>query len=286
MSTELFPIDPLKEFLFEMKYDGPSFNGVMEIRALAEEISGMDECIREIISTLRKDKRIQLKDTDFQLLVEAFENNCFQKRIQLKIENNPETAATYRWLIGGIFGTIVTFVITNAPLSITPELLDQISDETAFKLLNDGRFMNNISRAIEPLRKDEDILYIKTINENVSDLVIPFSEKDKFLKLGDKKMIEEGVEQKYHDDMYGKIIAMDLHAKKNHVDFKKHGEGERIHCTFSDKLSINDNKDLLGNWVVIEGQVEKINGKVTHFLIEKIEKDDAPSEPIQGSIFE
>ena len=64
------------------------------------------------------------------------------------------------------------------------------------------------------LRKDEDILYIKTINENVSDLVIPFSEKDKFLKLGDKKMILGRGQQKYHEDMYGKIIAMDLHAEK------------------------------------------------------------------------
>ena len=292
MSTELFPTDPVAEYLFEVKYDGPSFNGVMEIRALAEEILGMDACIHGIISALRKDKRIALKEADFQLLVEAFENNCFKKKIQLivdAIEKYPQTAETIRGIVGGVFGTVITVILANSAIQIcemSPELRAKVSDETAATLLSDSRFLKNISRTIIPLRKEGDLVSIKTPDLSAPELIIPFSERGKFLMLGGEETIEEEIEQRHPDDMYGKIISMDLDAKKNQVDFKIGGEGERIHCTFSDNLNVQDYIHLLGKWVTVEGEVEKTNGNATHFYIEKIEKNDPPASEKQGDIFE
>jgi len=291
MSAELFPADPVAEYLFEIKYDGPSFDGVMEIRALAEEILGMDASIHGIISALRNDKRISLKEAEFQLLVEAFENNCFKKRLKLvidTIENYPQTAETIRWVIGGVFGTIIAFILANPTPQLnemSPTLLRQISDKTVAKLLNDNRFLKNISRTVIPLRKEGDFVSIKTPDISARELIIPFSERGKFLVLGGEAAIEEEIEQRYHDDMYGKIISMDLDAKKNQVDFKIGGEGERIHCTFSDNLNVQDYIHLLGTWVTVEGEVEKTNGNALHFYIEKIEKSDPPASEEQGTLF-
>jgi hypothetical protein len=92
--TSLFPENDIKleDLFLEVKYDGPSFDGVMNIQDLGNELLGIEYCLTKIINELVKTNK-ELSEADIeslQILTEGFVNNCFKKKIKFFLSNLSE----------------------------------------------------------------------------------------------------------------------------------------------------------------------------------------------------
>jgi hypothetical protein len=281
MSIDLFYGEQPENFILEVKYDGPSFQGMMEIGALGNEILSFEICLRKIISALNKFNKIKLNNSDYELTVEAFENNCFKKKIKLivkTLEKNPATTQAAATLIAGAFAIIVIFIPNNSPKEIkelSPDLIAKVHDQVQLQLISDPEFLQNLSNIIKPLSTEGDaVCFKKPIKDENQTVSISYSQKECFLSVATNE--EAQIINIGFDEIYGKIISMDIDAIRNQIDFKVSGAGERIHCSLSEKMNINEYTYLLGKWVTISGQVSTKKGKIYHVDVEKIIEDKNP----------
>jgi hypothetical protein len=68
--TSLFPENDIKleDLFLEVKYDGPSFDGVMNIQDLGNELLGIEYCLTKIINELVKTNK-ELSEADIGFLL-------------------------------------------------------------------------------------------------------------------------------------------------------------------------------------------------------------------------
>jgi hypothetical protein len=135
--TSLFPENDIKleDLFLEVKYDGPSFDGVMNIQDLGNELLGIEYCLTKIINELVKTNE-ELSEADIeslQILTEGFVNNCFKKKIKFKafldeIEKRP------------VLISILFFVITI--YSETALIQININNTNTVSMLRSGQRIN------------------------------------------------------------------------------------------------------------------------------------------------
>ncbi len=285
MNNVLFPDLAVEDYILEIKYDGPSFEGVMEINALGNEILALDVCFKKVISLLKS------RGEEYEVVVEPFESGSFKKRTKLVvkwIEKNKTTATLSAGLIGVVITGAVQLILKYGPdkiAELSPQLISEIHDRTQISLLNDPVFLRNIAIIAQPLLTEGDkVILRKATNDTEREVVINYSQKNNFSSL--TSVIEKtGDELTAYDEVYGKIILMDIDAIKNQIAFKVYGEGERIHCTLPSEMNINDYTYLLGKWVTISGQVTKRGEQILHIEIKAIIEDEDPAaEKVQSKI--
>ena len=287
MPQPVLEISAESEFVLEVKYAGPSFEGFMEIGALANEIAGLEYCINKIIRTLQSQKKLPANLNDYKIVVEAFEKGSFITKLLIisdKIEERPATFA----LIGAAFTCAVTILANSDPdkvLVMSPELAAKIQDKAQVEILSDPIFLKSISSTVQPLSEKEDRVYFKRFGQPENEEnKIGHSQKDKFLKLFSSDLLEEKITNRF-DEVFGKVISMDLDATKNQIAFKVFGKGERIYCTFPEGTNVNDYKQLLGAWVTIAGDVLTKNDKIIHIDVAGIQEvKDSGYEEKQSDI--
>lgn len=290
----MFPEAEIDDFLFEVKYDGPSFEGIMEIHALGNELLGFETCIQKVVSALKRANKIELGEGEYEIVVEGFENNCFKKRIKIIAKNMnkyPVAIGTATAITATVIGSVVTIILHYQPAQIkemSPQLMQQIGDNMTIQLLQDKDFLKALSSTVKPLVNEQDKMTLrKPVREHDRDISIDYSQKSNFegLLCDDEVDEEETIR---HDEVFGRIISMDLDAIVNQIDFKVAGAGERIHCSVAENLNINDYTSLLGKWVTLTGSVtEKGEGKITHIQVDRFTEEEPPeSEMKQSKLFQ
>lgn len=274
------------DYLFDVKYDGNSFDGKMEIGHLALELKSLNFCLNEIILALKNEKRTDLVLGDYSIVVEAFQNNCFKKRIKLitkKIEKYPATTAAVVAIFIGVINAIPLYIKSDNKIS--PELLQQVTDSVSLKLLSSSNFRQSVSNIVaKPLEEPSDKSNILPPPEsNIGPAVITYKEKNNYIENVDNvtsttKEEESSAEHTRNDLIYGRIVAMDLDATVQQIDFKIFGDNRRVHGTLSVGLNINDYKNLLGEFVEIDGIITEAGGIVKAMEIKKIFKSEEPGQ--------
>jgi hypothetical protein len=102
--------------VLEIKYDGPSFDGVMNIQDLGNELLGIEYCLTKIINDLvRIDKELSEADIEsLQILTEGFVNNCFKKKLKFFLSNLSENLANTPILRSTLKAAIDTYLHTQS----------------------------------------------------------------------------------------------------------------------------------------------------------------------------
>jgi len=276
---------PELEYLFDIKFDGASFDGAMKIGNLALELRSLNFCLNEIISELKVQNRTSISFDDYDIVVEAFQNNCFKKRIKLiirNIEKHPVITAAVVTIFMGTVAAIPLYRESNNKIS--PKMMLEIEDKVALKLLDSKDFRKGISDIVaQPLESPSDSSHIMPpLSSNIPEIKIPYKARDNYLE-EDKndnninKLVDVS-EITREDSILGRIIAVDLDATKHQIDFKIYGESKRVNGTLSDGLDINDYKLFLGEFVKIEGLITVIDETVTTMEIKSIIKSEEPGQ--------
>ncbi len=295
MKNSLFPdLEILPENLFlDLKYDGDSFKGVMEIRSLGQELLSLEYCLQSIIKKLKKKKAFKgLKESDFEIVVEGLINNCFRKKIVFyldEIENRPQLVSLIKWAVGSLGGVI--FTVSGVPQdliskidskNIPTEIIQEIKDDVTRDLITNAEFRKNLSQIVGiPLKKENDTLNISSpmFAEEQQNLFINKDNKKNFLEIaGSSEKKVEKIEKKVYDKISGRINAIDLDATKNKVGFKVDNEGNEIKCSLREGLEVDDLKDYLGSWVEIDGWITYNEELVNTIEIHELKEIKLPKQ--------
>jgi len=267
----LFKDLEIEDYILDIKYDGPSFDGIMEIGALTNEVVGIDICIKTIVSYLRQDNKMDLVGEDFSIVVEAFQKNCFRKKIKFigrHMNKYPVLYTTVSAILAASIA-IIPQLGANKIREMSPATMAQISDKTQVELLKNPQFLSAIANIIKPLLQDKDYVEFTQPTHNANrTLKITYSQKSNFMDLTAENI--ESVEMSSFGEIYGRIVEMDIDARKNQMGFKQNGEGEQIRCSVRTDQSISAYTHLLGKWVTLSGNIVSVDQKIKHIAVEKI----------------
>lgn len=280
MSNNLFGESAVDESFFEISYQGPSFDGRMEITNLELELNGLSTSLKLLIDELSLHKRIDFKSSDIKIFIEAFEKGSFKKRVRIfrkTMEDNPVTTGAIVAVLVGLMA-LVPQLKSEKIKEMSPELILEIRDDVKISLLSDPKFRQAIADVVIPLASKDDALVLT--NSNQTSTTIYEKDKIEFLKLADKNI--ESLDLIENFATYdGKVTKVDLDATKNHIGFKIENKGSTIDCTLKNKLSQDELKNLLGQWVRITGITTELSGEKTHIDISTYELiDNITSEPL------
>ncbi len=292
----LFPEDDIKleDLFLEVKYDGPSFDGVMNIQDLGNELLGIEYCLTKIINDLVRDNKELSKDdiASLQILTEGFVNNCFKKKIRFyfdEIEKRP--------VLMGFLKTVILIYSGSQAMQITLDklptelmlksnqipieqhqqirnlpILDSAKNIIENNLLN-KKYREASAKVVMPLKNDNDNLESSSPVLKKS-VIINNSNKKSFLIIDSSQEQEDNVE--ISQAISGRINSINLDATRNQIGFKVNNEGNEIHCHLSENLNINEYKsDYLGEWVEITGKIlytGEVIKEIEILELKKIEK--------------
>lgn len=268
MTQALFPTRELPQFLLDIVFSGPSFDGMMEIGALQKEIEGLKEVLDIAARALKRDKRLNVKLDDIEIFVEAFEKGSFRKKIRIF------NRATKEYLPLVQLATLIVVILQTVPQyqpqqikSLSPDLITSLRDQVAIELLQDPRFLNAAANVVGSISQEGDKGTFTAPTNLMAEIDATSSKK--FLELaGESTSTEEG--EKF-EELKGYINRVDLDATRRHIGFKANGQGNSIPTTLSEKLrGTVDMRELLGQWVEIQGTTTVKNGIRDHVDIETL----------------
>lgn len=259
MTTQLFPPKEYPQFLLNVVFDGPSFEGMMEIDALAKEIQGLEDVLRIALHTLRKNKKIDIEDSDLEIYVEAFEKGSFRKRIKIfnKATKEYQPLIELAVLVVLVFQTIPQYR-TEDIKTMSPELISTVRNEVVLELLQDKKFLGAAANIVKSVSLEGDMCTLSSPTEQ--EAVIDPENSKKFVALTDvpDEQIEDG---EHYEILRAKINRVDLDASKLHIGFKVNSEGSTVDGTFIEKPSREEMRLLLDEWIEVKGIVSYFGGQ-------------------------
>jgi hypothetical protein len=296
--NSLFPENEIKleDLFLEIKYDGSSFDGVMNIQDLGNELLGIEYCLKIIINDLvETNKELSKADIDsLQILTEGFVNNCFKKKIKFflsdvskNLENLPIVKSFLKSTIDVYLSTQsiqstldsdntqVMLQSSQLPIEQHRKIKNLPISDNAQKIIEsnllDKKYREASAKTIMPLKNDNDNLETSSpVLEN--SVIIDNSNKESFLVVDSPQEQEEDVIDE-DKTIKGRISSINLDATKNQIGFKENNEGIEIRCHLPGNLDINDYKyDYLGEWVEITGKVSCVGKIIKKIDISKLKK--------------
>lgn len=265
--TTLFNNEEFENYLLDIHYQGPSFDGEMEISQLGTEIQGLDRALKIIIHTLAKHKKLAVKASEIEIYIEGFEKGSFRERVKIcvkTVEAYPTTSVIISGLLAATMNLIPQLTAKEIQ-TMSPELKQQIQDEVKISLLSNKDFQRSLAAVMDPLQKNGDKITATTTNK--TEVVISHDQKEEFIKLAEQT--DRQPEEEHHpNDLDGRITRVDLDATKNHLGFKINDEGVTILCTFKEQLKEEEMTRLLGKWVRISGEITYVDGKIDRIDID------------------
>ncbi|MFA6548293.1 MAG: hypothetical protein WCT11_05180 [Candidatus Magasanikbacteria bacterium] len=273
MHDTLFPIKQSPNYLFDLAYKGPSFDGVMEIGALKNEIAGLEDVITITAQILLKHKKIDFNSKDVQIFIEAFQKGSFKKRVKIVLKA-AKSLNDYHGVIN--LGVLIVMVLTlvqqkgaSELKTLSPKLMSEIGDQVKIELLQNPSFLKSIANVISPLEQEGDEFTCGVPDSNTT--TIKFEDKKEFTALANYNEAPKEIDGDRFEVLCGRINRVDLDATKRHLGFKVDGEGNTIPATLDDHLRASvDMHDLLGHWVEINVTTTFKSGLRDHIFIQSL----------------
>jgi hypothetical protein len=273
MENSLFPKIEANDYLLDIKYEGTSFNGVMEIDALGRELLGLEICLQRTIEVLKKHKKIDFSLNEVDILVEAFERGSFKKKIKLVfkkgikgIEGHPATSNIVATFLISTIGVLATLHASEIKQP-SPKTIEKLKDQVKIELIQDKEFTAGLSDFVRPIKSTEDRLIIKDPVQK--ELVLDYEQKTNILTASSKEEKDE-TEKQIFETLKGHITRVDLDADVNHIGFKVEDKGALVLCNLPVNITREQMKDFLDAWVEIHGLVTYYGPERKHVKVETI----------------
>ena len=236
-------------------YEGPSFDGKMELPKLTAQLQSTELLIKELVNELYKQKKLtdaqstkvylELKRGSFQEIISIIFNHDFARQI---ISNSLVALFTY----------LLTKKKEKSELNVT-------------NVINNYGIINNINQIVNPLQKKDDKLILSLPNS-----------KQEVIKYEDKEIISQSIsELKQEDESSFEIVEEEFFGNLNSVNIKQgkfgfilEGTNKVIPVSFDDKPKIAEIKEILAERIKIKARANSENGElkkleIINFAIKK-----------------
>ncbi|MFZ3076939.1 MAG: hypothetical protein WA139_00620 [Candidatus Aenigmatarchaeota archaeon] len=237
----LYGKEVTREEQLKIVYEGPSFEGKIEINDLADELEAIDSLIRTVINELAKRRITAYNSDNIQDIYVSVKKGSFEQYISIIFTN--EEFRSY--LI-----TFILFFISYFQSKKTEENLikkiekqGEIITELVKKLAH-----RKIKYIHKPLRQEGDIA--KFLYDEKELLRISFEDKDKI----DKRIQEEEDKieiEELDQELIGYLSAVNIDTNK----FRFHIETINTSAPAILNFSLEDIKELLGKRVKVQAKV-------------------------------
>ena len=253
-----------KEEEINLIYDGPSFDGKMELNKLTSQLKSTELILQETITTLHKEKKLR----------------------------NPENTKVYLELKRSSFKEIIS-IIFNHPLSvfIVGSIIVEVFKKYANKkkgkkdektiennFVNNKIIVNNLNMMVNPLQDKRDKLIIRIPNRE--DTEIYFQDKEVIQKNVSRFKKETKVLNYYEDEFTGFLNSINVRQKRYGFILEGTKNNYIIPVTFDEGIDLEEIAKILPEKIRIKARVEEEDGDVKrmHILNHKIIKKKTLSE--------
>lgn len=233
-------------------YEGPSFDGRMEISDLTLQLKSTEVVIRELVSELYKQRG--LKNPEETKIYLRLKKGSFQEIISV-LFNNPTTAA----IIGGCIVALFNHFLTKEKTPVCEIKMENLT--------NNYFLAKNINQIITPLEDKEDKVKIVSSNPKVSGL-FSFNEK-KLMDNALKELRKQIAIEIYEEEFFGYLSVIYLDKEK--YRFTLEGTDRAIPVTFDKKPTLEELKDILGFRLKIEARATYEEKELKKIEIRKYE---------------
>ena len=231
-------------------YEGPSFEGQMEISDLTSQLKSTEEIIRGIIEEVIKDKKLQISSKDARIYLKL-NKGSFQETI-LIILSHPLTAS----IIGGCIVALFNRWLRKKE--------DDKCSININKIVNNYLFVKNANNMIEPLQKEKDSVKISSHSNPEINTEIRMSDK-KIMHAIIKEIEEKESIEHFEEEFFGYISMVDL--DKDKFSFSLEGNEKHIPVSFDARPNLGDIKDVLGERIKIRAKATYKNGEIIKLVI-------------------
>jgi hypothetical protein len=226
-------------------YDGPSFNGKMEIPSLIHQLRSTEILLNEVIKILQKERKI--KEHDNIKLYLKLKRGSFQEIIQI-ILNHPMS-------VGIISGCIV--VLFDRLLSKQKKSKCQINIEN---ITNNITIVKEIDNIFYPLKDKKDKLIVYSPVKKEIKTEIEFNEKE-ILKGVIKKLEEEILVEIYEEEFFGYLYLINI--DKGTMGFTLEGTNKHVPISFINPPSKEELKKVLFEKIKIKANATYRNKELS-----------------------
>ncbi len=229
-------------------YEGPSFQGRIEISDLSEQLKAVNKLIRDISDELASKKIIAHDSSNIEIYV-VVKKGSFEQHISLFFSN-----AELRGYIFTVFFFVIQYFLSQRS---EDRIIKEINSRRDLEIIKDLIKMQSAQgiKAIHaPLRTEGD--HAKFLYQNEEKVRILFEDKksiDKKIQEEEDKIEMEELEQ----ELVGYLSYVDIDSNK----FKFHIEDTNDHIPTNLDSSLDEIKELLGERVKIRAKVFVKSGK-------------------------
>ncbi len=241
----------VKEEELYFVYEGPSFNGKMEMPSLINQLKSTEFLIKEIIKNLYAENK--LKEPENIRIYLKLKRGSFEEIIQI-IFNHPLTISIVGGCVVLLFGRLVNkkensqcqFNIQNMTTNLT--------------------IVKEVDNIVSPLQKEGDKLIVYSPSKQEVKTEIGFKEKD-ILKEVIRKLQEEVVVEIYEEEFFGYLYFINI--DKGTFGFTFEETNKHIPAIFIEKPNIEEIRKMLGEKLKIKANATYRNKELSKLEIKE-----------------
>ena len=245
----------------EIIYDGPSFDGQMEISRLTSQLKSTELLIKELVAEYYNQRGF--KETPEVKIFLKLKKGSFEEIISIILDKE-----IIQNVISGCITALFTYYLVNRGKKREEQKIPktQINIE---KIVNNIKVVGYVKHLADPLEKEGDKIKIVSRNYPEKKTEIHFSDKDVFKEK--LKELESELEIKYsEEEFFGKLRAVDLDKEK--YRFTLEGGNLSVPVDFKEKINSKKIGEILDKRIKVNTIVTKKNGEIDSLIIIKFEE--------------
>lgn len=221
----------------EIIYDGPSFDGRMEVPYLISQLKSIELIINEIINELYKSKKLDNPE-EIRLYLKL-KKGSFQEIISI-VFNHPLTIA----IIGGCIVALFQKILNKPqkPNCITINIENMVGN------IN---LVNQINEIVAPLQDKKDRVIISSPTNKEINTEILFDEKS-IIKKVLKRLQEEVLIEVFEEEFFGYLYYMNVDNRG--LGFTLEGTNKHVPVTFVKPPALEELKNIFAEKIKIKAK--------------------------------
>ncbi|VVB79050.1 Uncharacterised protein [uncultured archaeon] len=233
-----------KEEQINLIYQGPSFDGKMELPQLTAQLRSTDIMIRELISDLYRRKK--LANPEKTKIYLELKKGSFEEIISV-VFNHPLTVC----IVGTLLANVIWKYLNKEEKIKEKEVINNIS--------GNSNIVNNINFIINPLQNEKDRLVIQ-LPKSKEETIISFNDIQTIRRSIQKIKEETKIIEIYEEKFYG--ILNSVNYLKEKYGFILEGTEKIIPVNFDEKLNLNEIKNILAETLEITARATYENSEI------------------------
>lgn len=233
-------------------YEGPSFNGKMDMPSLINQLKSTEFLIREVIRTLYEQKK--LSEPENIKLYLKLKHGSFAEIIEI-ILNHPLAISIIGGCVVALFNKLFNKKDKEAKTEINIE-----------NLTNNFTFVKEIDNIAIPLQKEGDRLIIYSPKKKEIKTEIEFIEKETIKKILNKLQEEVTVEI-YEEEFFGYLYMINI--DRGTLGFTLEGTNKHVPVTFISQPNLEELKNIFAEKLWIKANATYRNKELVKLEIKE-----------------